>query len=32
MIPVESTPGNGGGGIKENGKGCESKYDISDTL
>jgi hypothetical protein len=32
MIPVETVPGMGGGGIKENGRGGEFKYDISDIL
>jgi hypothetical protein len=31
MIPVETTSGMGGG-IKENGRGGEFKYDILDTL
>jgi hypothetical protein len=30
--PVEIIPGMGGGEIKENGGGCEFKYDIFDTL
>jgi hypothetical protein len=32
MRSVETIPGMGGGGIKENGGGGESKYDIFDTL
>jgi hypothetical protein len=32
MIPVETTPGIGGGGIKENGWRGEFMYGIFDTL
>jgi hypothetical protein len=32
MIPVETTPGIRGRGIKENGRGSKFMYDISDTL
>jgi hypothetical protein len=32
MRPVETIPGMGGGGIKENDGGGEFKYDIFDTL
>jgi hypothetical protein len=32
MIPVETIPGIGGVGIKENSGGGEFKYDIFDTL
>jgi hypothetical protein len=32
MIPVETVPGVGGEGIKENGGEGELKYDIFDTL
>jgi hypothetical protein len=28
LIPVETIPGMGGGGMKENGEGDEFKYDI----
>jgi hypothetical protein len=31
-IPVETIPGMGEGGIKENGRGGEFKYDIFDIL
>jgi hypothetical protein len=32
MRPVETVQGMGGGGLKENGEGCEFKYDIFDIL
>jgi hypothetical protein len=32
MRPVETIPGRGRGGIKENGARCEFNYDILDTL
>jgi hypothetical protein len=32
MIPVETVPGIGGGGMKESSGGDEFKYDIFDTL
>jgi hypothetical protein len=32
MIPVQTIPGMGGEGIKENGGGGEFKYDIFDIL
>jgi hypothetical protein len=32
MIPVETVPGIGGGGMKESGGEGEFKYDIFDTL
>jgi hypothetical protein len=32
MRPVKTIPGMGGEGIKDNGGGCESKYDIFDIL
>jgi hypothetical protein len=32
MIPVQTIPGIGGGGIKESCGGGEFKYDIFDTL
>jgi hypothetical protein len=32
MMPVETVPGMGEGGIKENGGGGEFKYDIFDIL
>jgi hypothetical protein len=32
MRPAETTPGNWGEGIKENGRRGEFKYDILDTL
>jgi hypothetical protein len=32
MIPVETIPGIGGGGIKENSGGGEFKHDIFDIL
>jgi hypothetical protein len=32
MMPIETTPGIGGGGIKENGRGSKFMYDIFDAL
>jgi hypothetical protein len=32
MIPVKTTPGMGGGGIKENDRGDEFKYDMFNIL
>jgi hypothetical protein len=32
MIPAETAPGIGGGGMKKSSRRCEFKCDISDTL